>query len=90
MTGIARIRAHIAALLEDPELELSFDPDRVDVAASGDLAYSVGTYTMRSTSAATGRPQTESGNYLTTYRRQRDGSWKAVDDVAVPAGAPTG
>jgi len=88
LAGAARIRAHVAALLRDPNFELRFDPDRVDVAESGDLAYSVGTYTARATNPATGRPHSEVGNYLTTYRRHRDGSWKAIDGAAVHGGPP--
>jgi len=88
MTGSAPIRDRIAAMLRDRNFELRFDADRVDVAASGDLAYALGTYFARGSHPATGRPQTEVGNYLTAYRRQRDGSWKAVGDIAVQGGPP--
>ena len=86
--GAARIRARIERLLEDPGLQLRFDPDRITVAASGDLAYSVGTYTIRGIHPASGRRGFEIGNYLTAYRRQRDGAWQAVDEVAMPGGPP--
>lgn len=88
VTGAAGIRARIANLLRDRRLDLRFDPDRVDVAASGDLAYSVGTYMIRGIHPATGRRGLEYGNYLATYRRQPDGTWKIVDEVAVPGGPP--
>lgn len=87
--GAAGIRARIANMLSDPHLQLRFDPDRVHVGASGDLAYSVGTYVIRGIHPATGQRGLEIGNYLTVYRPQRDGSWKVVDDVALPGGPPS-
>ncbi|HEX8241799.1 MAG TPA: DUF4440 domain-containing protein [Allosphingosinicella sp.] len=87
--GAARIRARIANMIGDSHLQLRFDPDRVQVAASGDLAYSVGTYVIRGIHPASGQRGLEIGNYLTVYRHQRDGSWMVVDDVAVPGGPPS-
>lgn len=88
MTGADQIRTGIAQLVQDPNFELRFTADKVEVAASGDLAYTRGTYTMRSTDPATHQATTETGNYVTTYRRQDDGSWKAVDDIAAPGAPP--
>lgn len=87
MTGADQIRAGATQLLQDPNFQLRFTADKVDVAESGDLAYTRGTYSMRATDPATHQASTETGNYVTTYRRQDDGSWKAVDDIAAP-GAP--
>jgi ketosteroid isomerase-like protein len=51
------------------------------VAGSGDLAYSRGTYTMTMTDPKTKKPVTDHGSYVTDYRKQPDGSWKAVADI---------
>ena len=72
----------------DPALKVDFASDRILVAASGDLASSRGHYTMTYTDPATKKPKTESGNYLTVYRRGADGSWQAIEDFTTP-GAPT-
>ena len=61
---------------------LNFQATKVDVASSGDLAYTRGAYTMTATDPATKKPMNDHGSYVTTYRKQADGSWKAVMDIA--------
>lgn len=80
-------RAVITQFLSDPNLKIEFASDRVQVAESGDLAYSRGHFTMQGTDLGTRQPRTDSGNYLTVWKRQSDGSWKAVEDFVV-VGAP--
>ena len=82
-------RAAITQFLADPNLKISFESDRVQVAKSGDLAYTRGHFTMQGTDPATKQPRTDSGNYLTVWKKQTDGSWKAVADFVVPGGAAT-
>jgi ketosteroid isomerase-like protein len=73
---------------KDPALKVDFASDRIIVAASGELASSRGHYTMTYTDPATKQPKTESGNYLTVYRKAADGSWKAIEDFTTPGPAP--
>lgn len=87
MTGLDQIRSGIGALVRDPNLQTQFAADKVEVATSGDLAYTRGTYSMRTTDPQTQRPRTETGNYVTIWRRQADGSWKIVDDIISPGPA---
>ena len=82
MVGMAQIRAGLTQMTSDPAIALHFHAERVEVSASGDLAYTQGTYTFRSTDPHTHQPVEDHGSYVTTYRRQPDGSWKAVDDIA--------
>lgn len=82
-----RIRAAVSEMVGDPNFQIQFAPDQIGVGASGDLAYTRGTYSLRTTNPQTRQPQTEAGNYLSIYRRQSDGSWKSVEDI-VSAGAP--
>jgi ketosteroid isomerase-like protein len=74
-------------MAKDPALKVDFASDRIIVAASGELASSRGHYTMTYTDPATKQPRTENGNYLTTYRKAADGSWKAVEDFTTPGPA---
>ncbi|MCL6697990.1 nuclear transport factor 2 family protein [Sphingomonas sp. NSE70-1] len=77
----------LEGMATDPALKVDFASDRVIVAASGDLASSRGHYTMTYTDPVTKQPKTETGNYLTVYRKVADGSWKAVEDFTTPGPA---
>ena len=91
-SGKDAIRKAIAALLADPAISLKFQASRVEVAKSGDIAYTQGSYTMTLTDPNTKQPVNDHGSYVTTYAKQPDGSWKAVADIAtseVPPPAPT-
>jgi ketosteroid isomerase-like protein len=74
-------------MAKDPALKVDFASDRVIVAGSGELASSRGHYTMTYTDPATKKPKTESGSYLTVYRKAADGSWQAVEDFTTPGPA---
>jgi ketosteroid isomerase-like protein len=58
---------------------LEWKPDFIDVAASGDLAYSYGSYSFSATDSA-GKTTTSRGIFHTVWKRQKDGSWKFVWD----------
>ena len=76
-------------LFSDPNISLKFAASRVDV--SGDLAYTQGNYDMTVSDPVTKKPMADKGAYVTVYKRQADGSWKAVSDIAtssVPPPAP--
>ena len=80
-------RAAITQFLSDPNLKISFASDRVQVAKSGDIAYTRGHFTIQGTDPATKQPRTDTGNYLTVWTKQSDGSWKAVEDFITPGAA---
>jgi ketosteroid isomerase-like protein len=81
-------RKALQGLTSDPNFALTFASDRVLVASSGDLASSRGHYTLQMTDKATNKPVMSTGSYLTVYRKQEDGSWKAVEDFITPGPAP--
>jgi len=58
---------------------LQWKPDFVDVSASGDLAYTYGSYTFSSQDSI-GKISTSRGIFHTVWKRQQDGSWKFVWD----------
>lgn len=71
-------RRHIlSTLMSDPNFKQTFSPDRVDVAKSGDFAVSRGHFAMTMTDTKTNAVQEIPGSYLTVYRKEADGSWKA-------------
>ena len=86
--GKDAVRAVLKPMLADPALSLTFHSDLVDVAKSGDVGYSEGPYQMTITDPATHKVVQDHGNYLTTFRKQADGSWKATEDFAASAAPP--
>jgi uncharacterized protein (TIGR02246 family) len=87
VTGLEAIRRETAAFAADPNLKVQFASDRIQVAASGDLAYTRGHYSMTMTDPVSRKPAASGGSYLTVWRRQADGGWKAVEDFVTPGPA---
>jgi ketosteroid isomerase-like protein len=82
-TDIDRRKA-LGQLISDPNFKLSFATDRILVASAGDMATSRGHYTITTTDKATSKAATSSGTYLTVYKKQSGGDFKAVEDVIIP------
>ena len=80
--GMTPIRKAYADASTDPAFTASISSDKIDVAASGDMAYARGHFTENYTDPKTGKVMTDSGSYITVYKKQQDGSWKAVEDFA--------
>lgn len=69
-----------SALLEpDGDVTLRWSPESAEVSACGDLAYTVGSYRLESV-GVDGRVRTSTGEYVTVWRRESDGMWRAVVD----------
>jgi uncharacterized protein (TIGR02246 family) len=84
---VARGREAVAKawlpLFTDPSMFLKWQPDEVHVSASGDLGYSIGTYDRMSKDPS-GRPTSATGTYVSIWRKQADGRWRAVLDIGTP------
>lgn len=76
-------------MFSDPALSLKFHASKVEVSKSGDLAYTQGSYTMTMTDPQTKQVMNDHGSYVTTYRKQADGTWKAVADIAASEVSPS-
>jgi uncharacterized protein (TIGR02246 family) len=87
-TGKDAIRAGIQKDLADPAMALEVHTVKVEVAKSAELAYSQGTYTYNFTDPKTERVMLEKGKYVEVYRKQVDGSWKVIEDTAIPDAPP--
>jgi len=59
---------------------LSWTPTKGEVIGAGDLGYTTGQSVFRS-NGADGAVTERAGEYLTVWRKQRDGSWKVVFDT---------
>lgn len=78
ISGSDKIRAYYAQA--SPSTHLTWKPTNADIAASGDLGYTFGTYLLTGTDAV-GKPVMRYGKYLTIWKKQLDGSWKFVVDM---------
>jgi ketosteroid isomerase-like protein len=63
-----------------PDLKLTWHADKVEVAQSGELGYTSGTYQMTFT-APGGKAVSDKGKYVTVWKKEADGSWKVVLDI---------
>ena len=81
INGKDAIRAAFKPVFDDPNFAMTFQGSRIEVAKSGDLGYTQGAYTMTTTDPKTKKPVTDKGKYLTAYKKQADGTWKAVADM---------
>ena len=79
--GKDAIRPALKDMMSDKNLALSFTTTTAQVAKSGDYAYTQGTYSMTSTNPRTKKVVAEKGKYLTVYKKQSDGTWKAIEDI---------
>jgi len=79
-SGKDDIRKAVSGLLAMPGLSLHWQPTKVEVARSGDLAYSYGTYDVTFNDAK-GKPISDRGKYTEVWKKQSDGSWKCVLDM---------
>jgi uncharacterized protein (TIGR02246 family) len=88
MKGQDAIQAGMKHLLSDPNFKIDFASDRVEVADSGDMAAARGSYTLTVTDPASGKAIDDKGSYVTVFRKQKDGAWKAVLDCDVSEAPP--
>jgi len=77
--GTAAIRKLFETVTATFDSDLTFHSSRVE--NSGDLAYDSGSYHVTLTVRATGKQQKISGNYLTIYRRSKNGAWLIVEQM---------
>jgi ketosteroid isomerase-like protein len=82
MTGRKAIIAGMKPELGDPNFSLVFAPGKVEIAKSGDIAYSQGTFRYTTTDPKTRKRVGQAGNYVEVYKKQADGTWKVEEDIA--------
>jgi ketosteroid isomerase-like protein len=74
------VRQTVTDLLALPHLWIAWHPIKVEVAASGDLAYLIGAYELRYDEAR-GASTSDRGKLLEIWKKQSDGGWKCVVDT---------
>jgi ketosteroid isomerase-like protein len=79
--GKAEIRRVMEAAFADTTRRLVWHPLYAEVARSADLGYTIGRWESRARGADGTWTRAGSGNYVTIWRRQADGSWKVAADI---------
>lgn len=80
ISGSTDIHKAYEEALKDPNFTVSFTSEKVEIAESGDLAYSRGHFSEKYTDPKTKQVVSDGGSFITVYKKQGDGSWKAVED----------
>lgn len=83
--GREAVRRLVSGFLDDPNLIFTWEPERAEVAAAGDMGWTVGRYRAER-KGPEGEPQVRTGRYLTVWTRQPDGGWKVALDIDVRGG----
>jgi len=89
--GKPAIRVAWTGMMALPGISLNWAPMKVEVAKSGDIAYSFGAYNMVFNDPQ-GKATSDRGKYVVAWKKQPDNTWKAVADIFnsdLPAPAAT-
>jgi len=78
LEGREKIAGFLQGLIDSGLTSIKLDT--TTVARAGDLAYGRGRYTLE-LSPPGGTPIQDVGKYIVVYRRQANGSWRAVSDI---------
>jgi ketosteroid isomerase-like protein len=81
VTGRDDIQGAFTTMMHDPNFALSFESTKADASKGGDLVYTVGTYSLTRSDPKDKKPVTDKGKYMTVFKKQADGTWKAVADM---------
>ncbi|HEX6815967.1 MAG TPA: DUF4440 domain-containing protein [Gemmatimonadaceae bacterium] len=86
LDGKDAIRRMVTSSFAAPGFHVAWTPERAVVAASGDLGYTVGTNEF-SIPDSTGHVSKVAGNYITVWRKGKDGRWRCAEDYSSPGPA---
>ena len=84
------IRKTIGDPLAAPGFSVKWQTAKVEVARSGDIGYSQGTYELTMNDPK-GKPVSDRGKYVEIWKKQADGTWKCAVDTFnsdLPAAPP--
>lgn len=79
-TGTESVRAWATQMFGMPGFSVVWTPTQVEVAASGELGYTTGTYRL-SMQGPDGAAVNDTGKYLTVWKKDASGAWKVQYDA---------
>ena len=77
VSGRADAKKAWAGMLADPGMSISWKATHAEM--HGDMGFTAGTY--EASFKVDGKPMSEKGKYLCIWKKQKDGSWKAAQDI---------
>ncbi len=80
--GPDRIRATMTEELQ-PGAHLTWEPTKAGFIGDGDVGYTLGRFEFRATDKQ-GKTTSFKGTYMTTWQKQKDGTWKVIGDIGTP------
>ena len=83
LVGLDQIRAGMSKQFRLPGFKITWEPSKAEFLGKGDFGYAVGRYQVRFDDQDS-KPVVERGTYLTTWQKQKDGTWKVVSDIGSP------
>lgn len=89
LQGRTSIQSSLDQLFQMPGLELRWQADVAEVAESGDLGYTMGSF-LETVEGPEGETVSREGKYVTVWEKQQDGSWKVVADIFNYDAPPSG
>jgi uncharacterized protein (TIGR02246 family) len=81
VTGLPAIKAALQGALSDPSFSIDIQTAKVEVSRAGDYGYAQGTFVQKATNPKTKKAETQNGKWVTVFKKEPDGSWKAVSDI---------
>jgi|SRR5579862_1212227 len=87
MAGKDAIAKGMKDTLTDPHWSLAMQPVQVEVSKSGELGYARGTYVLTASDPVSKKVATEKGRFIAIFRKEADGSWKAIQEISNPESA---
>lgn len=84
VVGKSAIRQYVSGAFATPGFSITWKTDKIEIARSGDIAYSTGSGKI-SVSTPDGKTATEENRSIAVWKKQPDGSWKCAYDVMSPA-----
>ena len=77
--GPDQIRATMTEELQ-PGAHLTWEPTKAGFIGDGDIGYTIGRFEFRATDKQ-GKTTSFKGTYMTTWQKQKDGTWKVIGDI---------
>jgi uncharacterized protein (TIGR02246 family) len=83
LSGKQAIRQMVEGSFKNPGFQISWEPQSVEIAKSGDLGYLLENSTI-TVNDSTGKSVVSQFKGITIWKKQDDGSWKNVVDISSP------